>query len=679
LGRARQKRKAKKNAEPTRQSLRGSRRELAETLTPRSALPVATEIFSRRALLISLALIAGIVAIYARVWHHDFVSYDDTKYVGENSIVLAGLTSRGVAWAFTTGTDANWFPLTWLSHMLDVQLYGMNAGGHHLTNLLLHIVSTLLLFGVLYWMTGGLGRSAFVAALFAVHPLHVESVAWVAERKDVLSTVFLMLTLWAYVWYVRGPRMSRYALVFLSFALGLMSKPMLVTLPFVLLLLDVWPLGRMDRSRNQRSVAMTLVREKLPLFALAIASSVVTFFVQRAGGAVARLDALPFSLRVANALVSYVAYIGKMLWPTKLAAFYPYPQSLSPALVLGAIVILIGVSVVVIRARLRYPYLLVGWLWYLGTLVPVIGLVQVGNQAMADRYTYVPLIGLLIMVAWGIPDVLARWRYRTIALPAAAGLVIVACTITARGQVSYWRNSTTLFTHALAVTRDNHIAENNLGRALAGDGKVAEAIVHYNEALRIKPQFATAHTNLGAALMKQGKVDEAIAHFSEGLRLKPEFAEAHSDLGAALASKGRIAEAIAQYTEAVRLKPDFVEARSNLGLTLAGQGKLDEAITQYNEALRLKPSFADVHNNLGFALASRGKVDEAIAHYKEAVRLNPDFALAHMNLAVTLSGQNRVDEAIREFREVVRITPGNEMARRALEQLTNEANDRRKN
>jgi tetratricopeptide (TPR) repeat protein len=405
----------------------------------------------------------------------------------------------------------------------------------------------------------------------------------------------------------------------------------------------------------------------------------VTFFVQRAGGAVAGLDAFPFSLRVGNALVSYVAYIEKMLLPTRLAAFYPYPESLSPAWVLGAIVILIGVSVAVIRARRRYPYLLVGWLWYLGTLVPVIGLVQVGNQAMADRYTYVPLIGLLIMVAWGIPDVLAQWRYRSIALPAAAGLVIVACAITARGQVSYWRNSTTLFTHALDVTRDNHIAQNNLGRALAGDGKVAEAIAHYNEALRIKPQFATAHTNLGAALMKQGKVDEAIAHFKEGLRLKPEFAEAQSDLGAALARKGRIEEAIAQYTEAVRLKPDFAEAHANLGLTLAGQGKLDEAITQYNEALRLKPSFADVHNNLGFALASRGKVDEAIAHYQEAVRLNPNFALAHMNLAVSLSGQNRVDEAIHEFREVLRITPGNEMARRALDQLTNEANDRRKN
>jgi len=682
LGRARQKRRAKKNAaEPERRSVRGSPPDSAESPAYRSTLPFGTENFSRRALWVSLALIAGCVAVYGAVWHHDFVYYDDPKYVTENPIVSAGLTSRGVAWALTTGTDANWFPLTWLSHMLDVQLYGMNAGGHHLTNVLLHIVSTLLLFGVLLWMTGAPGRSAFVAALFAVHPLHVESVAWVAERKDVLSTLFWMLTLWAYVWYVRQPRLGRYLLLLLLFALGLMTKPMLVTLPFVLLLLDVWPLKRVamrragsDRSgfsasRDQRSLTQ-LVTEKLPLFGLAVLSSIVTFVVQRRGGAVGGLDAYPLTLRVGNALVAYVTYIGKMLWPTRLAAFYPYPRSLSGALVVGAIAVLIGVSAVVIRAAPRYPYLLVGWLWYLGTLVPVIGLVQVGNQAMADRYTYVPLIGLFIITAWGIPDLLARWRYRRIALPTAGALVIAACAVVARGQVQHWRSTTALWTHALGVTDENDVAHNNLGLALARQGKAADAISHYTEALRIRPTYATARTNLGAALASQGKLDEAIANYTEVLRYKPEFAEAHTDLGAALADKGRIEEAIAQYTEAVRLKPDFAEAHANLGVALAGQGKLDEAISEYTEALRLKPSFADVHNNLGFALASLGKVEEAIAHYTEAVRLRPDFALAHMNLALTLANQNRVDEAIREFREVLRITPGNEMARRALDQLT---------
>jgi protein O-mannosyl-transferase len=626
---------------------------------------------SGRPLLIALALIVVTIAVYAGASKNDFVSYDDPKYVTENSTVSAGLTARGVSWALTTGTDANWFPLTWLSHMLDVQLYGTNAGGHHLTNVALHVANTLLLFGVLYWTTGALWRSGFVAALFAVHPLHVESVAWVAERKDVLSTLFMMLTLWAYVWYVRSPRASRYALVLLLFALGLMSKPMLVTLPCVLLLLDVWPLERVSFAANQRSTALRLVREKIPLFALAIVSSVVTFLVQRRGGAVVGLDAFPLSLRVENALVSYVAYIGKMLWPSRLAAFYPYPEFLSAGLVAGALLVLIAVSVVVIRARRRHPYFPVGWLWYLGTLLPVIGLVQVGNQAMADRYTYVPMIGLLIIAAWGIPDLVARSRYRSIALSSAAVLVIAANAITARAQVSNWRNSTTLFSHALAVTRDNHIAENNLGRALAADGKIPEAVAHYTEALRIRPGYATAHTNLGAALMKQGKLDEAIAHFREGLRLKPDLAEAHMDLAAALASQGKADEAIGHYAEAVRLKPDFAEAQGNWGLVLAGQGKPDEAITHYEEALRLNPSFADVHNNLGFALASQGKFQDAIPHYMDAVRINPDFGLAHFNLGIALANVDKRDEAIREFREVLRITPSNEAARRALDQLAN--------
>jgi tetratricopeptide (TPR) repeat protein len=682
LGRARQKRKANKSAvAPQRAPAAGTPRASAETPTSGSQLPAARKIYSGRALWIAAGLIVATVAVYAQVWQHAFVAYDDPKYVTENPIVSAGLTMRGVSWALTTGTDANWFPLTWLTHMLDVQLYGMNPGGHHITNLLLHIVNTLLLFGLLHWMTGALGRSAFVAALFAVHPLHVESVSWVAERKDVLSTSFLMLTLWAYVWYVRQPRMSRYALVLVFFALGLMSKPMLVTLPFLLLVLDVWPLGRMSlggersgrsgsvRRADQQSVALHLVREKLPLFGLAIASSMVTFLVQRSGGAVVGLDAFPLGLRVANALVSYVAYIAKMLWPTQLAAFYPYPTSVPAGLAAGALVILIGVSVAVVRAGRRYPYLPVGWLWYFGMLLPVIGLVQVGNQALADRYTYVPMIGLFIIVAWGISDLLSRWRYRTTALPIVGALVIAACAITARAQVSVWRNSETLFAHAIDVTRDNHIAQNNLGRVLAGDGKVAEAIEHYKEALRIKPGFATAHTNLGAALMKQGKVDEAIAHFTEGLRIKPDFAEAHSDLAVALVGQGKVDEGIAHYAEAVRLKPDFPEAQSNWALALAGQGKLDDAIVHYNEALRLNPSVADVHNNLGFALASQGKYQDAIAQYKEAVRLKPDFVLAHFNLGISLANLDKRDEAIREFREVLRIAPSNEPARRALEQL----------
>ena len=588
--------------------------------------------FSGQARWVRLALIAANLIVYASVWHHGFVNYDDDDYVTANPVVLRGLTWHGVAWAFTTEHAVNWHPLTWLSHMLDVQLFGLDPGPHHLTNLLFHIANTLLLFGLLHRMTGALGRSAFVAGLFAVHPLHVESVAWVAERKDVLSTLFWMLTLWAYVEYVKRPDLRRsdlrrYGAVLLFFALGLMAKQMLVTLPFVLLLLDFWPLGRVvigpnpargrALSRDGWATAIRLVWEKLPLLALSIASSVATFVIHQRGGAVIILSAIPLKLRVENALVSYVAYIGKMLWPARLAVFYPYPQSLPAWLVAGAFLALVGISLAVIRAGPRHPYLPVGWFWYLGTLVPVIGLIQVGDQAMADRYTYIPLIGLFIIVAWGVPDLLLRWPLRRIvlpspfltriALPAAASAVILACAITAKGQFQYWEDSTTLWTHALAVTTRNNIAHNNLGASLADQGKTDEAIAHYSEALRIKSDYADAHNNLGVALADEGKLDEAIAHYFEALRIRPDYADAHSNLGIALANEGKLDEAIAQFAEALRINPDSAKAHNNLGVALASQGKLDEAIAHFNEALRINPDYADAHKNLGVALVQQGQ------------------------------------------------------------------------
>ncbi len=539
--------------------------------------------FSGHAPWVCLALIAANLIVYASVWHHDFVNYDDNEYVSTNVVVQRGLTWDGASWAFTTGYAANWHPLTWLSHMLDVQLYGLDPGPHHLTNLLFHIANTLLLFGLLHRMTGALGRSAFVAGLFAVHPLHVESVAWVAERKDVLSTLFWMLTLLAYVEYVRRPGLGRYWAVLLFFALGLMAKPMLVTLPFVLLLLDFWPLGRMGMGSNPANgwvsspggwaTTVRLVWEKLPLLSLTVVSSIVTLRVQRRGGNVVSLSATPLNHRVANALVSYFAYIGKMLWPARLAALYPYVQSLPGWWVAGAFLGLLGISVAVIRAGPRRPYLPVGWLWYLGTLVPVIGLIQVGYQAMADRYTYIPLIGLFIVVAWGVPDLLVRWPFRRIALPAAAGLVILACVIAARGQLRYWENSTTLFTHDLAVTTGNNIVHNNLGIVLADQGRLDEAIAHFSEALRIEPDYADAHNNLGVALADEGKLDEAIAHLSEALRIDPNYAEAHYNLGLALVGQGKLDEAIAHYSKALRIKPDYTKARDNLRLTLVKRGE----------------------------------------------------------------------------------------------------------
>ena len=639
---------------------RVSSRPADETLT--------TPAISVNAAWIALALVGVAIAAYLPVVHNDFVYYDDPKYVTENAVVLRGLTLPGIRWAFTTGTDANWFPLTWMTHMLDVQLYGAHAGGHHVTNLMLHVISTLLLFGVLYRMTGAMGRSGFVAGLFALHPLHVESVAWVAERKDVLSTLFWMLTLWAYVWYVRKPQLKRMLLVLLMFALGLMSKPMLVTLPFVLLLLDAWPLNRL----SERSIRQLIV-EKLPMFALAIASSIVTFIVQRKGGAVGGLEAYPLVLRIGNALVSYVGYIGRMFWPARLAAFYPYPESLSTGAALGAAVILAAITFLAIRNARSRPYLIVGWLWYLGTLVPVIGLIQVGNQAMADRYTYVPLIGLFIIIAWGAYDLLAKWTLRRIVLPITGALVLASCAIIAHAQVQHWKSSSALWTHALDVTDDNYVANNNLGLALAGQGKIDEAIEHYNEALRLRPNYATARTNLGAALAKQGKSADAISNYTQVLKTKPELPEAHVDLGAALVAQGKVDDAIAQYNEALRLKPDYAEAHANLGLALASQGKVDEAISHYRQALRLKPGFVEVYNNLGYVLATRGQWDDAIKQYNEAIRLKPDFELARMNLAVALANQGKTKESLSAFMEVLRINPNNDAARASIAQLAEQA------
>jgi protein O-mannosyl-transferase len=509
-----------------------------------------------------------------------------------------------------------------------------------------------------------------VAALFAVHPVHVESVAWVAERKDVLSTLFWMLTAWVYLGYVRQPRVGRYLGVLLLFALGLMAKAMLVTLPIVLLLLDYWPLGRVApradtmMSRSGRSAlqgslseGLGLLWEKLPLFSLAAASSIVTLVVQQRGGAVTGLTVLPLSFRIENALVSYVAYISKTVWPMRLSAFYPYPPSIPVAWVVAAITGLAAVTVLVIRAARRYPFFLVGWLWYLSTLIPVIGLVQVGDQAMADRYTYVPLIGLFLMVGWGIPEVLAPWRYRSIALPATGAAVILACAITARGQVQYWNSSIALWTHAIEVNTGNDFAHNNLGAALMDQGKVEEAIAQFTEALRIKPGAAPPHYNLANALASQGEVDKAIVHYAEALRIRPNYAEAHNNLGAALASRGRVDEAIAHYTGALQIKPDYGEAHYNLGIALASQGRVEEAIAQYTEALRIKPDYADAHNNLGAALASQGKLSEAIAHYSEALRIRPNYAEAHNNLGAALASQGKLGEAVAHYTEALRIRP----------------------
>ena len=601
----------------------------------------------RRQLFIGLFLTVATLVVFWQAHDHAFIGYDDTKYVTANYYVQAGLTKEGLIWAFTTTHASNWHPLTWLSHMLDCQLYGLNPRGHHLTNVFFHLLNTLLLFLVLQRMTGVPWRSGLVAALFALHPLHVESVAWVAERKDVLSTFFLFLTLLSYIWYVARPGFYRYLLILLFFALGLMAKPMLVTLPFVLLLLDYWPLRRIKSfqlTRSDRAVTtrpselnsqtLRLIWEKIPFFLLATASSTVTFLVQARGGAVASLEVFPFETRLANALVSYVRYLGKMFWPQDLAVFYPHPgQSLPMWQAAGAGLLLLVISITVVRLGRRYPYLPVGWLWYVGTLVPVIGLVQVGAQAMADRYTYIPLIGLFIIIAWGVPDLLTKWRYQKVVCTLASGALLFVLIICTFIQLHHWQNATTLFEHALEVTTGNFVAHNNLGIELAAQGKFDEAIVHYSEALRIKPSYAKAHCNLGDVLARLGKHQDAIWHYQRALQLKPNFAEAHNNLGVTLKQQGRLNEAFVHYSRAIQLKPEYAEAHNNLAGLLAAQGKLDEAIVHYSKALRIKPDYGNARVQLAIAFMRTGQTDKAIQQYRTALHFRPDWPEVLNNLA----------------------------------------------
>jgi hypothetical protein len=491
---------------------------------------------------IVLSLFLLVSGVYWQVGEHPFINLDDNMYVSGNPVVLRGLTLEGASWAFTTLHAGNWHPLTWLSHMLDVELFGAEPGWHHRMNMLYHLLGTELLFLVLWRMTGGVWQSAFVAALFGIHPLHVESVAWVAERKDVLSTLFWILTMGAYLRYARRPGTGRYLLTVVPFALGLMCKPMLVTLPFALLLLDWWPLGRAatadppvpPRWGHRVRGLPRLVLEKVPLLVLSAVSCAITFHAQSGFGAVSPLEHIPFGSRISNALVSYVAYLGKAAWPASLSVYYPHPalsDSGIPAWkVAGAVALLCGLTILAIRHMDRRPYLGVGWLWYLGTLVPVIGVVQVGEQAMADRYTYVPLIGIFLAAAWGFTEALAGWRLRKPALAGIGGGLILAMGVTAWHQAGYWRDSTTLFTRSLEVTGKNWAIWNNLGISYARLGQLPQAINCYREALRQKSDFAEAWYNLGVGCDKLGEVRQAIGYYREALRIRPDYALARENL-----------------------------------------------------------------------------------------------------------------------------------------------------
>ncbi|PZR73182.1 MAG: hypothetical protein DLM73_11325 [Chthoniobacterales bacterium] len=509
--------------------------------------------------------------VFGQTLHHQFVNLDDGAYVYKNPQVSRGLTTEGIIWAFTHSHAANWHPLTWLSHMLDCQFYGLNPGGHHLTNVLLHTANAILLFLVLRQMTGALWRSAFVAAVFAIHPLRVESVAWVAERKDLLSGLFFILTIWAYVRYVRGPRSpARYLVVLAMFAVGLMCKPMLVTLPFVLLLLDYWPLCRMgpeDSGDKKFRIPREVILDKLPLLGLAAASCVATIFAQQT--ALQPLGNISLPLRAGNAAMACVTYIRQMFWPSDLAAFYPLAfRDITASRVLLSLVVLAGISIVVFLMR-RRRYLVTGWLLYLIMLAPVIGILQVGSQAHADRYTYLPEIGLALLLTWTVSDLCARWRYRRLFLSALSLIIVFALTFAARTQASYWKDSETLWIQALSRTSDNLMAELNLGEAVYKLGRTPEAIAHFERALQIDPNQGWVYSSLGAALLEIGRPDASLVHLQKAIELDPNSSDAHYNLGNTFLQMGRASEAVAQYKRALEIAPDDTETMNNMAWILA--------------------------------------------------------------------------------------------------------------
>ena len=596
--------------------------------------------------------------VFGQTLRYDFVNYDDPRYVYQNTRITSGISVANVAWAFSHIHSENWHPLTTITHMLDCQLHGLNASWHHFTNVLLHSFAVVLLFVALERMTGALWRSAFVSAVFAVHPLHVESVAWIAERKDVLSAFFFMLTLLAYLHYTRAPSIGRYLTVALVVALGLMSKPMLVTLPFVLLLLDYWPLERFETRRsNSGRRRSQLVLEKIPLIALSAVSSIVTFLAQR--GAIGWTEQLPVSARISNALASYVIYIRQMFWPAGLAVFYPHPENRLPVLEISlAFIVLVGITAAAFVFRKKAPYFITGWLWYLVMLVPVIGLVQVGWQGHADRYTYLPQIGLYIAVTWAVTDFTRSWRFQRMALGAAALIVVGALSWRCCLQTSYWRDSETLFTHALAVTRNNDVAMNNLGIIFLEKGQLDDAISNLQAAIDVRPENAPAHDNLAKALLRKGQVGEAMVHYRKFLEIEPENVEARNTLGTALIQQGHVKEAIDQWQDALAIQPENGNAASNLAWVFATcpEDSIRDgsrAAELGEKALRISGGkIPMIYKVLAAAYAESGRFADAIETAQRGAELatnqgNPALAAElESNIALYQSGRPLRDPSI---------------------------------
>ncbi len=644
-------------------------------------------------IVVCVFLVISTFVVYAQVRDHKLLNYDDHVYVTKYFNGKSGLTKENVEWAFTHSHYGAWIPITSLSYMLDYEFYGLHPKGYLFTNLFFHIANALLLFIILLRMTGSLWPSAFVAVVFALHPINVESVAWIAQRKNVLSTLFWLLTMWAYVLYVEKRDIKRYVLVILFFALGLMSKTMLVTLPFVLFLLDFWPLARFKLERTGESFknlkqnkpispgasALRLILEKLPLLILSVLASVRQVSETSAfnnctslmlgkqyindSACIAAPDLFSLQARFTNGMFSYLDYLGKMVWPKGLAAFYPHPGdtlSVWKGVLCG--MVLVGLTIIAIRLVKRAPYFAVGWFWYLGTLVPVIGIFKtIGAHGMADRYVYVPLMGVFIIIAWGLLDIFAEWRYKKKVFSLLAGVLIPTLMVTTWVQVSHWKNSVTIFKHAINVTDNKNpnlaLIHNTLGMVFLSMGKAEEAVSHYKMAIELKPDLAIAYTNLGIARLSTGKTEEAISHYKKAIKVKPDHASGYYNLGIALSALGKTEEAISHYKTAIKLRPDYVEPRNNIGLILEEHGKTHEAISYYKTAIKLKPGYAAAYSNLGNALFTQKKIKEAISYHKTAIKLRPDFVPAHINLGNALFALGKTEEAISHYKKAIKLNP----------------------
>ena len=624
---------------------------------------------SRTRFFILVGLAAVTFAVYWQVHGFEFVSFDDDVYIYENEQVKNGLTVDNLLWAFNTGNleGTYWHPLSWLSHMLDIEIFGLNPGGHHLVSVLFHVVNGLLLFLALQIMTGELWKSAFAAALFALHPINVDSVAWVAERKNLLSTFFWMLTMLAYIRYAKKPSIARYLLIFFTLALGLMAKPMLVTLPCVLLLLDYWPLGRMNfgqalpigtETKFHADRFSRLMMEKIPLFALSlIIIGVFTYSLQH-NRQLINLTSSPLSLRVENALVSYITYLWKLIWPAKLAFFYPYPKTIPFWKTLGAAVLLLAISIPAMIRVKKFPHLSVGWFWFLGTLVPAIGLIQGGLMpAMADRWAYVPAIGIFIIFAWGGPELIKSVRFDRRIIIASGTTVLCVLGFIAHQQTEHWQDSRSLFQHALAVTTENHVAHANLGVDCAKKGQQEEALRHFEQAIGILPDFTEAHYNMGNALFETGRIEEATNAYQTAIRLFPGYAQAHFNLGLGYEKLNRNNEAIVHYREAVRIQPGHAKAHVNLALLLSRAGRHEEALPHYQQALEINPADPNFHFHCANTYKALGNPDQAVAHLRQAIAMAPGHEKALNNLATILLGRGQAAEAIPYLINALQINP----------------------